>query len=403
MTVAEQTKVTTATTPKTYSYALGYLRAFLVVLVVAHHAVLAYFSFAPPAPASLIPQPRWWQAFPVFDSHKWSGAAPFAGFNDLFFMSLMFFLSGVFVWQGLVRKGSANFLRDRELRLGLPFIASVVVLAPLAYYPTFLQTHAGGFTAFCRQWISLGTWPAGPAWFVWVLLAFDCLAAGLFAIAPRWGEALGRALAGVSRRPIPMFVTVIVVSAVTYIPMALVFTPIAWAAWGPFTFQTSRILHYLAYFLIGVGMGAWGVNRGFLSSDGKLARRWPLWVGAAVVSFLADSTVWVIAMTQHPQSKAWATGVDAGFVLSCAASSFAFLALFLRFAKSRTPILDSLNANSYAIYVLHYAFVSWLQYALLPSSIPGFARFAIALAGALVLSWITAIAIRRIPAVARIL
>jgi hypothetical protein len=66
---------------------IGYLRAFVTVLVLAHHAVLAFHAFAPPVPAS---QPRWWQAFPVVDSQRWSGFALFVGFNDVFFMSLMF-------------------------------------------------------------------------------------------------------------------------------------------------------------------------------------------------------------------------------------------------------------------------------------------------------------------------
>ena len=190
---------------------------------------------------------------------------------------------------------------------------------------------------------------------------------------------------------------------VVYIPLALIFTSGAWAAWGPFTFQTSRILHYLAYFLIGVGIGASGVDRGFLAADGKLARRWPLWVAAAVVMFMAASTVTVIALTQHLQSKAWEVGVDTGFVLSCATSSFAFLALFLHFAKAPSRIFDSLTANSYAIYLLHYAFVNWLQYTLLPSGISGFTRFMVAFIGALILSWIAAIVIRRVPPITRII
>src|SRR4051794_20867349 len=124
-----------------YNNAIGYLRAFLVVLVIAHHAALAYHPFAPPPAASLAAQPRWWQAFPVIDSQRWQGSLLLVGFNDTFFMSLMFFLSGLFVWQGLQRKGSAGFLRDRLLRLGVPFVAAVAILAPLAYYPTYLQIH----------------------------------------------------------------------------------------------------------------------------------------------------------------------------------------------------------------------------------------------------------------------
>jgi hypothetical protein len=47
-------------------------------------------------------------------------------------------------------------------------------------------------------------------------------------------------------------------------------------------------------------------------------------------------------------------------------------------------------------------FVSWLQYALLPASLSGYAKFATAFLGALGLSWATAAALRRIPAVARV-
>jgi hypothetical protein len=58
-----------------YNLPIGYLRAFITVLVLGHHAVLAYHPFAPPVPASLVTQPRWWQAFPVVDSQRWSGFA----------------------------------------------------------------------------------------------------------------------------------------------------------------------------------------------------------------------------------------------------------------------------------------------------------------------------------------
>jgi peptidoglycan/LPS O-acetylase OafA/YrhL len=386
-----------------YNHALGYLRAFIVVLVVAHHAALAYHPYAPPPSASLVAQPRWWEAFPVVDAQRWSGFSLLVGFNDVFFMSLMFFLSGLFVWYGLKRKGSAKFLRDRLLRLGVPFIVAAAVLAPLAYYPAYLQTpgHAG-IAGFWRQWLSLGQWPAGPAWFVWVLLTFDCIAALLFALAPRWGETLGRITSGAYRRPAAFFAAVAVISAIAYIPMALRFTSSDWASFGPFTFQTSRILHYLVYFLIAVGVGAWGVDRGLLAPDGKLARRWPLWVAAAPILFGLDAVVFIVTVTAHAQSQGWAIATDAGFVLSCAASSFAFLALFIRFARSRSPLFGSLSANSYGIYLFHYAFVSWLQYALLPASLPAVAKFSVVFLGALALSWGTAAAIRRIPLVGRV-
>jgi peptidoglycan/LPS O-acetylase OafA/YrhL len=386
-----------------YNQPIGYLRAFIVVLVIAHHAALAYHPFAPPPSASLVAQPRWWEAFPVVDAQRWSGFSLLVGFNDTFFMSLMFFLSGLFVWHGLQRKGSAKFLRDRLLRLGVGFIVAAVIVAPLAYYPTYLQSPGHASVAgFWHQWLALGEWPAGPAWFVWVLLAFDCIAALLFAVAPKWGDTLGRIISGASRRPVAFFSVLAAVSAIAYIPMAIRFTSFAWESFGPFTLQTSRILHYLAYFLMAVGVGAWGIDRGLLAPDGKLARRWPLWAAAALVVFGLDAAVAIVALTAHAQSQGWAIAMDAGFVLSCAASSLAFLALFIRFVRSRSPLFDSLSANSYGIYLVHYAFVSWLQYSLLPASLPAVAKFAVVLLGALALSWGTSAAIRRIPAAARV-
>src|SRR3984893_19488218 len=153
-----------------YNVAIGYLRAFVTVLVVTHHAALAYHPFAPAPLTSLIAEPRSWPAFPVVDAQRWSGFSLLVGFNDTFFMSLMFFLSGLFVWKSLQRKGSGAFLRDRTLRLGLPFAVVAALVAPLAYYPAYLQTGHRGLAGFWQEWILLGKWAAGPARCAWVLL-----------------------------------------------------------------------------------------------------------------------------------------------------------------------------------------------------------------------------------------
>ncbi len=400
----EQTTGTVGAPRDTYNYALGYLRAMIVVLVVAHHAVLAYHPFAPPAPASLAAQPRWWQAFPVVDPQRGGWVSLLAAFNDTFFMALMFLLSGLFVWNGLQKKGGASFLRGRLARLGLPFVVAAAVVAPLAYYPTYLQMpgHAA-FGGFVRQWFSLGTWPAGPAWFIWVLLVFDACAALLFAAAPKWAERLGGFLAGPVARPARFFAILATVSALVYLPLELVYSGLYWSAFGPFTFQTSRILHYLAYFLAGAGLGAWGLNRGPLSPQSKLASRWWLWAISAVVVFVIYMATAVAFLTSHAQSRGWEVAIDFMFAGTCATISLAFLAMFLRFARRRWSVLDSLNRNSYGIYLVHYAFVSWLQLSMVGATMPASAKFAVVFIGSVAASWITVIGLRRIPGVARVI
>ena len=200
------TEAVVNTTKPTYNISIGHLRAFITLLVVAHHAILAYHSFALAPPASLTAEPRLWQAFPVVDAQRSGLFTALVSFNDTFFMALMFFLSGMFVWDSLRRKGTAKFLRDRALRLGAPFLVAAAVIAPLAYYPTYVQSQAaGGEHGFWRQWLTLGNWPAGPAWFVWVLLAFDAIAALLLMVVPNWGALLGRLTSSAERRPIAFF------------------------------------------------------------------------------------------------------------------------------------------------------------------------------------------------------
>lgn len=387
-----------------YNISIGYLRAFITVLVVAHHAALAYAPFAPPVAPSFAAPPRWWQAFPIVDPQKWSVASLIVGFNDTFFMSLMFFISGLFVYKSLQRKQIGGFLRDRSLRLGIPFLGAAAIIAPLAYYPTYLQIGQHGVSGFAHQWLSLGIWPAGPAWFVWLLLAFDCVAAELYFSKPNWAEVAGCFFARFSNKPLRFLGYLIGISAGVYIPLAMKFNGLSWTQFGPFAFQTSRILHYLVYFLMGIAVGAYGIERGIIASGGKLARRWWLWSIAAIVVFLASSAFFVMILTTPKGTSApWQALADLIFTITCATTSMAMLAVFVRFVKKSRGIFDSLRDNAYGMYLIHYAFVSWLQYALLKSHLSGFAKLSTVLLLAVVLSWITTAALRRIPAVARVI
>ena len=111
----------------------------------------------------------------------------------------------------------------------------------------------------------------------------------------------------------------------------------------------------------------------------------------------------IVIMTSHAGSRPWETAGALAFTLSCAASAFAFLALFVRFAGRRFRVLDSLRDNAYGIYLVHYAFVSWLQLSLLRAPLPAPAKGAAVLLGALALSWAATHVLRRLPGVGRVI
>ena len=385
--------------------ALDYLRAFITVLVVAHHSVLAYALISPNA-APRDPLHPWLAGIPIADSHGLVGFDLFGFFNDTFFMSLMFLLSGLFVWPSLARKGGARFLRDRLLRLGVPF-AVMALLAPVAYYAAYrVAVPDPSVPAFWRQWLSMGMWPSGPVWFISVLLAFDGIAAGLYRFTPDLMESIGRRASIGLQRPVALFAALIVVSAMFYLPLRVAFGADSWATVGPIALQSSRALHYLVYFLTGVAVGASDGELGLLAPQGPLAHHWSGWTLAALALFAANVAVIAAlgpsraAIGLAPLARQLILGL--GFVLCCGAISFAMLAVCRRFINTSTRVLDSLSRNAYGIYLVHYGFVLWLQSALLPAPFPAVIKAAVVLTVALSASWATTAGLRRIPAVARV-
>jgi surface polysaccharide O-acyltransferase-like enzyme len=383
------------------SQALKNLRAFAIVTVVSFHSVLAYLASQPAAPEPFDNPPYHWLATPILDSQRWLAFDIYAAFQYVALMPVMFFLSGIFVWPSLLRRGSWNFFYGRLLRIGLPFLFGVYVLMPIAYYPVYRVTAADpSWLAYWRHWTALPFWPGGPLWFLWELLLFDILAVLLYLTAPRLIEILGRFSMAAGATPRRYFFVLLAVSAVAYLPLAFAYGVSDWAEFGPFDWQPDRPLLYLVYFFAGVGIGVQGYDRGLLRPDGALARRWHIWLACAGGSFL----LWMITMAP----AAYGGGnrvIDVcsyfAVVLVVGTVCLGFAAVSLRFGYARSALTDSLSENAYAIYLVHYVFVVWLQYALLGATVPAVVKGVLVFAGTLLLSWGVAVGVGRSASFAR--
>jgi surface polysaccharide O-acyltransferase-like enzyme len=369
---------------------LDYLRALLILRVVGFHSVLAYAISAQTMRALA----------PIVDAATWGGFDIAVRAADVFGMPLLFFISGLFVWPSLNRKGAKTFALGRSLRLGVPFAAVAALVMPLAYYPAY---RAAGMTLgiadYWSELLAQNVWQGGPLWFIWLLLVFDLLAAGTHRLAPRVGVALAGLAGGAGQRPLRFFAVLVVCALLAYLPFAAVFGPRLWVSWGPFGLQPSRVLHYAVYFIAGLSVGACGLDRGLLGDEGLLMRRWKGWVFAALGLHIvyAVSLGGVLRLAAlSPLLALGAYGFE--YVLTCAATAFALLAVFQRFLRRQVRILDSLAANSYGIYLGHYFFVLWGQYLLLDVSLPAGAKAVVVFSSALALSWLASAVLRRIPA-----
>lgn len=347
--------------------AFDYLRAFVVMLVVLHHALMAYHSllyyFKTDLVAKTIPVTNLLN--PIFDEAKWSGFNTIIKLNDSFFMSLLFFISGFFIWGSLKRKGVKLFLYERFKRLGVPFVMGVITIVPLAYYPAHLQWGLSdgivvNYFEFWLEFVKSGFPLGGPLWFLWVLLGFNCVAVFVFksrleAKVKSWK---------IFSRPILFFVVLVAISALVWIPCEILLGSV-WKGIGPFSFQVDRLLHYFAYFFVGALVGRCGLEKTIFQKERQLSSQWWLWllVGLGFV-FYFDF-----------------------FPIACAALSFAMIGFFLRYTNRNIALMDSLAENAFGIYIFHYIFTAWIQFLLLEIEISAILKGMIVFAGAMILSW----------------
>ncbi len=383
------------TLPTGRNAAFDYLRSFGVLLVLLHHTVLAYVTFG-----FLNPTNPMATFSPIVDGAKWAGFDRIALVNDTFFMPLLFVVSGLFVWQSLKHRGVASFLLGRAKRLGIPFVIGILVLTPLAFYPTMLEIKlvygiSQGFGEFWLNFVRGGLTTPGPLWFIWLLLAFDILAAIGYAIFGRLGKGRSRTSNWLLDNPLVFVLVLFGLSIAAYIPMSNAFGPSAWMGIGPFQMQISRVFVYLLYFLAGVALGSRGLQRSALSSDGPLAKYWWAWVLAGAASYAG--LTWTF--TANPTSPL----VRYIFLAEMALMVMALTALFVRFGQRSVRVLNSLSVNSYGIYLVHYLVIIWLQYAVLRAQIAVGWKFAIVFLGGIAICWGSIVALRRIRAVAKII
>ncbi len=381
------------------SLALQNLRGVVIMVVVAFHSVLSYLGSRQGGAFPFDEPPYEWRAFPIVDSHRWLGFDIFCAWQDVSLMSLMFFLSALFTWPSLARKGQRKFLADRFLRLGVPFALALAVIMPLALYPVYRVTAVDpGLGAYARHYLALPFWPNGPMWFVWQLLALAFVAALLRRLAPGFIAWLAQLCAGASTHPGRFFAGLVVVSAIAYVPMAIAFTPWSWNEHGPFALQYSRALLYPVFYIAGLAVGAHGLERGLLAPEGMLARHWPIWLTTSLISMV----VWMVLMAQVMSAKIPAPlglrlAVDIGFAVACASGCFFALGVCIRFFTRRSRMMDSLARNAFGMYLFHYVFVVWLQYVLLGTALFAVVKAAIVFAGTAILAWGLSRAMRIVP------
>lgn len=136
---------------------LDNLKVFLVACVIVGHAFITYGDLG-----------SWAYREPSENEVFSLVSAVFVSLGSLFAMGLFFLIAGLLTPGPLARKGPAGFLRDRAVRLGVPFVAFVLLLYPITEW--FGDPDGTVLDELAAGWRSPDP---GPLWFVGVLLLYS--------------------------------------------------------------------------------------------------------------------------------------------------------------------------------------------------------------------------------------
>jgi hypothetical protein len=377
---------------------IDYLKSTITVLVVAHHSSLAYTTFAKFDKVAYINSTH-----AIVDIKRWIGLDIFENFNDIFFMSLMFLIGGLFLSKSINKKGTLNFIKDRIYRLFLPFLFGGTLLMLIAYFPSYYVAHGStDIIAYIKDFFTTERWPVGPPWFIWVLFVFNLLFAFSSTIFQKINEKSVNLFSRFQNKPFLFFALIFVITWLLYVPLAYTIGAGTWTGIGPFDFQLSRILLYFGYFMIGVLIGNSDFNNGIFSEKSVLVRKWWLWALLSLFIYFVLTINGELKLLKQMveankinQFSAWMIYYTI-YSASCTLSCIAFITAFRKLIHFQQLWWSSLSENAYLIYLIHYVFVIWVQFSILSFNIPAFLKFLLTFIISLVFSWGISILLRKI-------
>jgi surface polysaccharide O-acyltransferase-like enzyme len=245
-------------------------------------------------------------------------------FNQAYFMSLLFMVSGYFSAASLEKKGTAKFVAGRFKRLGIPLLIFIFLLHPLSVklaYPdvNLLEWYLNGIRNF--YFVS---W-TGPLWFVEALLIFSLLYVFVFRPLLRKVPVIRMKPSTINITLLIALITLIAFSVRLYYPIGTDVANLQFSFFTAYVFMfavgvmayKARIFDHITYrdgkkwFFISLGLGipAWvlimifaGPSEGVMIFEGGM--NWPaffyaLWESFFCVTFI----IALVGIFKHRYNK----------------------------------------------------------------------------------------------------
>ena len=353
-------------------HALDAVRAMALLLGIVLHASMSF-----------LPGPQIWVTQDAAGGPAFSLAFLIP---HIFRLTLFFFIAGFFARMAIDKRGLAGFLGDRAKRIALPllvFWAPLFAMITAAFIWGFLKANGGVVPEGTPPPppLELATLPLTHLWFLYLLLIFYVVAAGLYLVAVLAGRSkagtnpLDRLAGLVLRTPIGIFALAA--------PIAIWFwlNP-AWYAWfGIPTPDTGLVPDTGALIAYGIAFATGWLVQGQTGLLDAWRRWWPVNLALA----LTATVICVRQLGLVPDFVPAAAGPDkailaASYAIASWAWTLSITGLALQFWSGHSKIRRYFADSSYWLYIMHLPLVMALQVVVSDLAWPGAAKFALVLA-----------------------
>ncbi len=359
-------------------YFLDGLRVIIILLVIVLHSSIAFLT---PVFPNFIHYPRpdknFWIIVLFLDS--------------CVLMPPMFFAAGFFMPKSMLKNGP-GFIKGKLLRLGIPLIAGSVVLAPLLKaMASYSDGQAFNFIGFIISFFQYKNFSQFHFWFLGILMTFFLITA-IFYSSFKSKKDLEQEIQ--SKPSFAMLAGLFIITTILSLFINLFVKHYVWTRLYIIEFQTIKIPVYFCYFLLGIYAyrKKW-FEKGFTPNIF-------IWVPI----FLISSIIMIIIIVNNIYDTIlWKLLYNSTSCLQTMSFFFTIIAVSRKTLDRDTPFLRNISRSSFAVYIIHLNILFTIQYLTRNIMIPSFIKFLLQAALTVILSWITASFIIRIPGLKAVL
>ncbi len=378
----------------TRMFFLDNLKILLTILVIMHHTMMTYGVLG-----------DWYFKDPNTDELSSFIFIILSGLNQGFFMALFFFISTYFVPGSYNRKGPKKFLKDRFIRLGIPYLIYIAIVNPVMEYLLFYESKMLFFEFYALQFQSfegIGDFLSGngPLWFLLTLIIFAvfyCLWRQIFKTNSEKET--------VKKPPSNMILVIIIIIMTLFTFLMRLVFPVNEGD-DILNIQLAHVVQYIIMLILGVVAYQRDWFRNISDKQGKM------WLIIALLSviyfFLLGFAVGAMEggdITPLLGGLRWEAFAFALWEsIYCMGMCIGLITLFRKKWNTQGKASKTIYTNSYTMYLIHAPVLVGVSIILVGILIFALLKFVIVLAIVLLLCFlISYFILRRIPGTKRVL